>query len=363
MAATAQRRGRRALTATAAAAAVTATGVLSVQPAAAEEPAPEAAQTCVMETLPIPEGLIATQVSGMSDDGSVIAYYALPLDQTWPDGLGAYPRLYTDGQVTEVPMPGDHPRLHDVNSEGTATGYTNIDGDDIPYVWRDGALSQLPSPNGGQAHGINEHGDIVGALGSYLQQPVVWPADGSGPVDLPLPANAEWGMATGIGDDGTIVGYHSDGETGSKPYVWRPDGTAADLPMPEGVALADAHSVPLDLNGDWASGIIFAPGLENSGIRWNLAADTAEMTDLNYSVAVSAGGTVAGYLPGLPTAAFQTEDAIVELPGAVDAAYNPSRDEAVEISGDGTLIAGDVFVGIDEAGLYYWNAVTWTCSR
>ncbi|MCD0447231.1 hypothetical protein LO763_26805 [Glycomyces sp. A-F 0318] len=357
-------KARSAVAAAAAGAAVAATTAYAVQFASADETAPEAAPSCVLETLPIPEGLVSTNVSGMSDDGSVIAYYALPLDQSWPDGLGAHPRLYADGAVTEVPMPGDHPRLHDVNASGTAAGYTTVDGYDVPYVWRDGELSELPAEeDGGRAHGINERGDVAGVDRRGAQDvPVVWPADGSGPVDLALPEEAYAGAAYDIGDDGTVVGAYYDGAGGSKPYLWHPDGTGAGLPAPEGVDLADISSIAMDLNGDWASGQLFAPGLgfASTGVRWNLAEGTAEMTELDYSVAVSADGTVAGHRPDVRTAAYQVGGTVFDLPGVADHGGR-GEDGADEISADGSLIAGHVFVGVDDADLNVYNAVLWTC--
>lgn len=365
---TAQRRfkARKALIATAGAAAVAATAVVAAQAASAGEHGREAGQTCEMEALPIPEGFVSTKVSGMSDDGSVIAYYAESPD---PDDYGALPLLYSGGEVTEVPIPGDDPQLADVNSAGTGVGFSMVDGRFVPYVWRDGELSELPGGEG-QAHGVNEHGDIVGFLrvDTVYSDPVIWPADGSGPVALPMPEHAENGVATAVDDDGTVVGHYSDlaDHSGSrKPYMWDADGEGADLPLPEGVEPADVDSVPLDVQGDWASGFLSAPGVEAPGVRWNLSEGTAEMTELGWyeeTVAVSADGTVAGHVYGLPTAAYQSGSVVTELPGALDPAENLNYDNAEAISADGSLIAGNVVVGYDEFGMETQNAVVWACA-
>ncbi|MFC3492654.1 hypothetical protein [Glycomyces rhizosphaerae] len=368
-------KARKALVATTAIAAAGATAVVSVQLASAEEPTEattsDAAQTCVMETLPIPEGLLATGVSGMSDDGSVIAYYALPLDQSWPDGLGAFPRLYSNGEVTEVPMPGDHPRIRDVNSSGNGTGYSTGDnGRDVPYSWSGGALNELPLPgeDGGRAEGINEGGDIVGSGQTFEGGvPLLWPADGSDPVALAMPDGALSGVANDIGDDGTIIGAVYDENGTATAYTWDADGTGSPLPAPDGAQPGEGFSIATDLNGDWASGQFFVPGSgsQPQGVRWNLAEGTAELTALERQVAVSSDGTVAGYVPGTPaTAAYQAGETVVKLPGAVEPDVEGHLgDYAQEINADGTLIAGDVYIGEDDAGQIIDNAVTWTCGE
>lgn len=358
-------KGRRVIAVTAVAAAA-ATTAFALQAASADETEPASAQGCGLETLPIPEGLVSTSVSGMSDDGSQIAYYALPLDQSWPDGLGAHPMLYADGEVTEVPMSGNHPRLAAVNASGVAAGYTEIDGYYVPYVWSDGELTELPGEGSYRVWGINEGGDIVGAGGDSGEMPVIWPVDGAGPVQLPVPEGAVSGIANGIGDDGTVVGAVYDENGSAAAYKWESDESGAytgeALPLPEGADPDNAFGIAYDVNGDWASGKFFVPGagVQTQGVRWNLAEDTAEMTELNYEVSVSADGTVVGFLPGTSSAAYQTGETVVELPGVEPAGDRP-YDYAVEISADGSLIAGDVYIGRDEAGLLVTNAVIWTC--
>jgi hypothetical protein len=362
---TVQRRStwRRALTAGISVAAVSGATVFGVQFASAGE-APATAQTCGREALPIPEGLVSTRVSGMSDDGSVIAYYALPLDQSWPDGLGAFPRLYAGGEVTEVDMPGDHPRLYDVNASGEAAGYSVVDGRETPYVWSGGVLTELTViEDSGRAMGINERGDVVGSSWSFEGGiPVMWPADGSGPVELAIPEGSRSGVAHDIGDDGTAVGavYNENGT--ATAYLWHPDGTGEALPAPEGAEPGEGFSIAVDVNGDWVSGTFFVPGsgAAATGTRWNLAEGTAEVTELDDQVAVSAEGTVAGYTLGTVTkAAYQEGETVVELPGVAVPEFG--GDTAAEISADGTRIAGDVYIETDDAGLPVTNAVVWTC--
>ncbi|MCD0444835.1 hypothetical protein LO763_14550 [Glycomyces sp. A-F 0318] len=346
-------KGRKAFMAATAVAAAAGAITLPVQGAAAAETG--APQACAIETLPIPEGLRFTFVTGMSDDGSVVAYRAYPADH----GYERYPLLYADGEVTEVPIPGEDQQIADVNASGDGAGFTFLDGV-VPYAWRDGALVELAAEDGGEANGINERGDIAGARGQYPQVPVVWPAGGEKPVDLPLPEGAGSGTATDIGEDGTVVGYYEDAEGDFTPYAWDADGTGAHLPLPDGVDPATAHAYVSDLNGDWASGYLSAPGLDGVGVVWNLAEGTAEVTGLGGPVAVSAKGTAAG--DAFPHAAYQDQGGKpVELPGVWDPAENYFGDRADQISADGSVIAGNVYAGEDADGRHVLNAVVWDC--
>lgn len=322
-----------------------------------------------METLPIPEGLQSTRIMAMSDDGSVIAYSAESLDHEEFENREQYLRLYSDGEVTDLPVTGPWEEVADVNSSGVAVGASGDYPDREPWVWRDGELSALPTEYGGEALGINDQGDIVGSrrdpnLGSI---PVVWPADGTGPVDLELPGDAAYGEATAIGDDGTIVGHITDNgdlSGNTKPYAWYPDGTAAELPLPEGIDREDAYSEPMDVTGDWATGFLQIPDVtidRATTVRWNLADGTAETTELGYyssPAAIAADGTVVGQSFETRAAAYQSGETVVELPGVTDS-FN--GDYAVEISADGSLIAGEVYVGTGDDGYDDFNAVTWTC--
>ncbi|WP_156926215.1 hypothetical protein [Glycomyces arizonensis] len=339
-------KARRAL---AAGAVLLATGAAALVPAGG---AAAAASECELETLPIPHELRFTFATGMSDDGSVIAYRAYPLDH----GFERYPLLYSDGEVTEVPIPGTDQSLGDVNSEGVAAATTWTDDGSVPYVWRDGEATELPNSGEGEARGVNERGDIVGSVG---RRPVLWAAGSDEAVELALPEKATRGTAVDIGDDGVIVGYFSTAEGDFKPYLWDRHGDGADLPIPDEVDSGRAHAYVADLNGDWASGYLSAPGFEGVGIRWNLAEGTAEVLDIEGPAAVAADGTAAGAV--FPNAAVQTEEGVVELPGVSDPADNYFGDRAAEISADGSVIVGNVYAGEDASGFHVLNAVTWTC--
>ena len=358
-------KARTAITATAMVAALAATTALTAPFVSAAENDSEAAEACALKILPIPEGLVSTKVTGMSRDGSVIAYHAQSLNPNDPEH---YPRLYADGKVTEVPMPGEWPEITDVNSNGVGAGYTLVDDLPLPYVWRDGKLTRLLGGRG-YAYGVNEKGDIVGEVwdaDTGGRKPTVWRSGTTNPVTLPLPKTANGGSASAIADDGRIVGEITLNAVPGvpKPYIWNPDGTGKLLPMPEGVEPADARGHTMEINGDWVSGVLEAPGIEAPGIRWNLAKGTAEMTKLGRdleTVAVGPDGTVVGLLYNTPTAAYQKGDTVVELPGVLDPAENINYDNAEAISADGSIISGTAYAGPGDNGYNTWNAVTWTC--
>lgn len=323
-------------------------------PLQAANAAPEGDDECVLQELPMPDDRVFSIVTGMSPEGDVIAYRVYDL-QSWD----RVPYLYEDGEATAVPLPGEEQILHDVNEDGLAAGSAFVDGIELPYVYRDGVVAELAANDGGAATGVNEDGDIVGYSGQRPRVPVVWRDGEVKPVELPLPERAASGQASAIDDDGTIVGFYEDATTGNfVPYVWHPDGTGEALPMPEGIDPAEAHSYASDVADGWVSGYLSADAV--SGIRWNLDEGTAEIVDLDYSPAVNEEGTVAG--DTTPNAAYQEEDGkAVALPGLIDPADNWFGDLATEIDDDGEVLAGQAFAGEDADGHHLLKAVVWTC--
>lgn len=354
---------RRAITGAVVVGAVAAATVVSVQVASADAADTVAQQACVMTRLPIPTGYHSTKVTAMSNDGAVIAYSAV---SRGVDGPKPKQLLYSGGKVSEVSTPDLYTRLDDVNAAGVGVGWRWASPKYVPYVWRDGKVSVLPTEEGGRANAINGKGDIVGSRDrNGVSVPVRWPANGTGPVDLALPSGYRWGIATGIGNDGTIVGeiqVETDNSGKPKPYMWRPDGTGAHLALPKGVSRADVSVGITDIKGSWASGYLAAPSVPYGGVRWNLATNAVKVVPLGDWVAVSTNGTVASHRRDSPIAAYQSGTTIVNLPGALDPAKNTYRDNVVAISADASLLAGDVFIGgYDADEQPYTNAVTWTC--
>lgn len=355
MSTTAKRKinGRKAFIAATAVAAAAGAITLPVQGAAAAE---TGAPTCEMATLPIPDGQLFTFTTGMSDDGSAVVYRGYPTD----GGYERFPMMYIFGEAHAVPIPGEDQEVSDVNSTGFGSGSTYIDGRVLPYIVQEGKVAQLSWEDGGEANGVNEHNDVVGARGQYPQVPVFAPGFQGTVIDLPLPEGAGSGSASEINDEGVIVGHYEDAEGDFVPYWWDADLNGAPLPMPEGVDPGEAHAYASDIQGDWASGFLSAPGLDAVGVVWNLAEGTAHLTDLEGRATVNAKGTVAGDL--YPSAAFQTFGGeVVTLPGVAEPSDDHFGDQADQISADGTTIAGSVYVGRDENDRHLLNAVVWTC--
>lgn len=321
--------------------------------------APAGDDSCVLEELPMPEGLYFSLVTGMSTDGSVIAYRAYPAGL---EGDERYPYLYRDGEMVPVPIPGLDQNVTDVNSEGLAVGVSYVDDVMLPYVFRDGEVTELAVNDGGAATGVNEAGDIVGIGGQYPRVPIVWRDGEVKPQTLPLPDNASEGFANAIDEDGTIVGAYVDSETGNaRPYVWHPDGTGEELAIPEGFDPATAILSTSGVAEEWVVGNLLTPDTE-AAVRWNLEDGTVEVLDLVYAPAINEEGTAVGQDLNAVDAAYQEEDEkAAALPGLSDPADNWFGDIATEIDEDGELLAGQVYAGEDETGAHILKAVVWDC--
>ncbi|WP_335986945.1 hypothetical protein [Glycomyces sp. MUSA5-2] len=337
-----------ALTAAAAAAAV--------MPGQAAVAVPEE-DACVLQELPMPEDKYFSIVTGMSGDGSVVAYRA------YPAGLETYeryPYLYEDGEVTEVPMPGEDQSLSGVNEDGVAVGSAWVDGGIRPYVYEDGVLSELAANDGGAANDINDDGDIVGMNGQDVIVPVVWREGKVKPEALPLPEGASSGSANAIDDEGNIAGGVNYDDGTHAPYVWHADGTGEELALPDWVDPAAVMAFSTnDIAGDWVVGYLLTSEEENA-VRWNLEDGTVEVLKLNYAPAINGDGLTGGARD--PEAAVVDADSdLTFLPGLVDPAQNWFGDMVSEVSEDGDRLAGQVFAGEDEAGNHILKAVLWEC--
>ncbi|BCB75658.1 hypothetical protein ACFQ1L_30200 [Phytohabitans flavus] len=177
--------------------------------------------------------------------------------------------LWVDGspRVFNLP-PQDKNELTyatDVNGAGLVVGGDVGDiGGSGPWTYRDGEFRRLPAAPGYDLYNgmfVNERGDVVATAGARDGESrssttpsvgVVWPADAP---DQPRILRAPgWVTVTGIGDDGTVLGYVGD-DFGSflyDPYAWSPGarrgrsrcrkaGSAA-LPPPSGTVASSATS-------------------------------------------------------------------------------------------------------------------------
>ncbi|MEO3927898.1 hypothetical protein ABGB07_29105 [Micromonosporaceae bacterium B7E4] len=169
--------------------------------------------------------------------------------------------------------------------------------------------------------------------------------------------------ATGLGDDGTLVGgmlrFGTDQVV--RMMVWAPDGTVRTLAPPPRHGVTTGY---LSIRDGWVLGWSVAPpGAEQKVVptRWNVrTAEATPLTGLAWAAAINRYGWVAGVVrdaTGVETPAVLAGERPVVLPlpdGAVPGRAGPA---AVSVSDDGRVVGGLVSVGPDDATA----AVRWTC--
>ncbi|WP_030674267.1 hypothetical protein [Streptomyces rimosus] len=221
-------------------AALVATMAGAVAPAAAAA-APRAC-AWTPATLPLPAGALTGEV--VATDGS--GGYAGTVSYGAGSEQGGRAVLWKNGKFTDYgnladPVYQNWVTVSGVNDAGTVAGMAYRDADGLPSALRSHngrmeRLPELPGADASRAEGINDRGDIVGAVettvnGAPYWNPVVWPADKPGTVvKLTGLPDAE-AVATGIDQDGTVLVSVDDGRR--VPYLWK-DGKARALPLPKG---------------------------------------------------------------------------------------------------------------------------------
>lgn len=314
-----------------------------------------AAAACTIASLALPSGTNTSEVTGMSDDGTVLTYIAH--SAATPNNTRAFVR--TGGQSTEASLPGTGDSLVDVNSSGRAVGWArdSTGVHRLAYAWEDGVSTRLSTTGWGWATAINEQGVIVG---TDANRAVYWPAGSTSPVALPLPADATGSGAAEIDEQGTIIGHIEFGWEYAwltKPYVWHPDGTFEELTGPTDLGEEELLEES-GVSGDVAVGYVGGLGNSDTGLRWDLnAPGTYEEIPFTRVNDVNAAGTIAGNT-GRDAAYLTAADALTVLPGLTATGY----EEAVEISESGRFLSGYATYGTDSAGRVLSRAVTWTCA-
>ena len=180
------------------------------------------------ERLPTPKGHgPKSAVTGGDPSGRYV------LGRSYPGGGRDRLLIWEDGREKirhVVPIEGTDPHLYDINTRGVAVGISFVGpyGKETEVAWivSDGKAQRLRGENAA-AVGINEAGVIVGTVGD---RPAVWRTADATPEILPGPKGKWLGGATGVDEDGTIVGGFSGiGNQRNLAYVWSPDGTAREL--------------------------------------------------------------------------------------------------------------------------------------
>jgi uncharacterized membrane protein len=334
------------------------TGVASAPPAYTipgvpgwTAPPATAPTSCTLDRLPVPDDVPMALTSGADPTGRWI------VGRSYPKAGGYQAVIWHDGTPTKVAMPGDlEENLQDVNSTGTAVGWSYEESGPVPYVYRDGEVSRLPGGEGGQALAINDAGAITGDSGDA---PVVWPSATGEPIPLPLPEGVTTGTATAIDEDGTVVGNIND----ERPYVWFADGTHRELPLPIVNGEQTLSGRVFSVRNGWATGLANtdagngARGAEGTpnAVRWNVRTGETRVfdeLDVRASTANAQGWQIGSDEQG--DAVLMTDTGKVVLPDL--GPHGPLSVIPSTLSDDGRVISGQAD---DPTGII--RAVVWRC--
>ncbi len=333
---------------------------------------PAGPTSCVIEELPVPDGEPMAVTSGADPTGKYI------VGRTYPEGGGYRAVIWEDGEPTAVDLPGDEEEiLGDVNSSGTAIGWSYQNDESVPYVYSGGQVTPLPGVEHGSAHAINSAGAIVGGDADSEGGPVVWSSPTAEPVQLPLPEGVMFSSLniTHIDEDGTVVGNtdyrggtDATGLPEARPHVWLPDGTHRDLPLPVLDGMQTTRGLVTDIQNGWAVGWVSVPdkaspapradgGRSSSAIRWNVRTGETRLYD-EFPLAGDAVNAQ-GWQIGLGKdnrAVLVTDSGTVELPPLFDHEAGGLTNLPGTLSDDGRLVTGQ---SDDESGTI--KPVVWRC--
>ncbi|QGN50376.1 hypothetical protein ACN26Y_01660 [Micromonospora sp. WMMD558] len=319
--------------------------------------APPPPTRCAISALPVPDGVTMALVTGADPTGRIL------LGRSYPRNGEYQVLVWTAGRATKVPMRGADQTLQDVTTGGLAVGAAHqrlAPGDagsgPVPYAYSDGRLTRLRGVTFGSPRAVNEAGKIVG-VGESLR-PLVWASPASEATELPLPAGASGGEAHDVDEDGTVVGtVVTDGRRAERPYVWFPDGSHRELPLPkvDGATGARAFTVR---NG-WATGALTGGGAgAASAVRWNVRTGEARLFPAFATRASTAN--VHGWQVGTDRQGrglFLSDAGPVTLPDLAKHEPGALTNIAETVSDDGRTIGGQAD---DASGTI--RAVVWRCT-
>jgi uncharacterized membrane protein len=326
-------------------------------------PAATAPTSCELDRLTAPDGAPMALVGGADPTGRYI------VGRSYPRGGGYQAVIWEAGKGRKVLLPGDEEEsLRDVNSHGTAVGWSYAGGSPVPYVYARGKVSKLPGVKRGSATAINEAGAIAGE-DDATHSALVWPSATGKPIHLPVPKGTNRAAASDIDEDGTTVGSLDD----ERPYVWFPDGTHRELAMPviDGVPAASARAFSIrngwvtgtaDSGAEAAGGKVSSdkgksPAPKMAAVRWNLRTGTVETTgELDMRAdAVNAQGWQVG-IGQDGRAVLLAGAAPVRLPELAPHKPGGLTNIPSTLSDDGRLITGQSDDATDTI-----QAVVWRC--
>ncbi|OPC84015.1 hypothetical protein B4N89_26540 [Embleya scabrispora] len=224
--------------------------------------------------LAMPAGALAGDVSATDGSGGYAGTISYGADSV----QGARATLWKDGKLTDygyLNVPGYQKWVEvlGVNKAGTVAGNAFRDtGPSSAVRSRNGGLErlpELPGASGSQATGINDRGDIVGAVdtgtdGTSYWNPVIWPADKPGTVvKLTGLPNSE-GAATGIDQDGTVL-VEVDKNFTTLPYLWKA-GRARAVRVPAGATDVVTRGIS---NGRFIGQVTYRSGNGAPSVLWD----------------------------------------------------------------------------------------------
>lgn len=221
--------------------------------------------------------------------------------------------LWRDGAMRDLgTLGGAWSQAFGVEAGGTVVGSSlpvSTSDEEVPVVWNaaDG-MRALPVPqvHGGQAHGINPRGDVVGyVIDDVMVQPFLCTHDGRATI---LPTLGGTGAkAYAISDSGLIAGYALTADEFPKfhPVLWR-NGVIHDLPP-----LAAGHGVAYGVND---AGTLVGFSYDANFEMHATLHDSAGVHDLNdilplgspWVLNMATGITAAGVVSGTGTLAGES---------------------------------------------------------
>ncbi|MCS7477224.1 hypothetical protein ACFFQW_12700 [Umezawaea endophytica] len=257
--------------------------VVAVAITAVASPTASAA-TCAPTLLPLPATRVAGVVLAADGQGGFAG------EASSKRVLGSptvHAVRWSGGQATDLgTLPGHSSQsvnVTGVNRAGTVVG----DAPETSGLHRRAfrstgtALAPLPEPAGvdsSWATGINDNGDVVGHVGKDFQQgttiytvhtAVLWPANAPSTVVAltGLPATGQT-IATGVDQDGTVLVEHypttTDAFTATNLYLWKAS-AVRKLTIPSGTVAVDGTAIA---NGRVVGGTYASEFADGKGVLW-----------------------------------------------------------------------------------------------
>jgi probable HAF family extracellular repeat protein len=231
------------------------------------------------------------QVAGLSDTAALdpdAENFCGPFSFLTSDPYICLPFVWRDGLMTALPtLGGNNGAALSINNRGQVTGVseTGTATDCVPHyeavTWRSKkgeiqVLPPLPGDSEAVADGINDGGEVVGTSGNCTSGPVeavLW--RDSMPINLGSLGGAVFNIAFGINNRGQVVGQSDlPGDTAHHAFLWQ-NGVMTDL----GTILGLPVSLAASINNE-GQVVGFSQDLNsNNTVAWLWQKGT--MTDLN----------------------------------------------------------------------------------